>query len=95
MQLFYVDRSGSEEPTEILVSNFLSFLAVKRSIRRIRKQNNSISLFGNSDSNQFIEYNKNTFKSILKGFTIVLEVSFAMRSIHSAISTAPMGAIDM
>nr|YP_009117481.1 maturase K [Cupressus sempervirens]AJE71024.1 maturase K [Cupressus sempervirens] len=78
----HLDRSGSEEPTEILVSNFLSFLAVKRSIRRIRKQNNSISLFGNSDSNQFIEYNKNTFKSILKGFTIVLEVSFAMRSKH-------------
>ena len=76
----HLDRSGSEEPTEILVSNFLSFLTVKRSIRRIRKQNNC--LFGNPDSNKFIEYNKNSFKSILKGFTIVLEVSFAMRSKH-------------
>ena len=79
----YLDRSGSSEPTEILVSNFVSFLTVKRSIRRIRKQNNSISLFGNSYSNKFIEYNKNfSFKLILEGFTIVLEVSFAMRSKH-------------
>nr|YP_010165166.1 maturase K [Chamaecyparis pisifera]AFJ38912.1 maturase K [Chamaecyparis pisifera]AFJ38913.1 maturase K [Chamaecyparis pisifera]AFJ38914.1 maturase K [Chamaecyparis pisifera]QRN72039.1 maturase K [Chamaecyparis pisifera]WBP65684.1 maturase K [Chamaecyparis pisifera] len=80
----HLDRSGSSEPTEIVVSNFFSFLTVKRSIRRIRKQNNySISLLGNSDSNQLIEYNKNfSFKSILEGFTIVLEVSFAMRSKH-------------
>nr|YP_009379789.1 maturase K [Callitris rhomboidea]BAX56316.1 maturase K [Callitris rhomboidea] len=69
-----LDRSSSSEPTEIAVSHFLSFLIVKRSIRRIRKQKNSIN---------FSDHNKNfSFKSILEGFTVVLEVSIAMRSKH-------------
>nr|YP_010192230.1 maturase K [Athrotaxis cupressoides]QZN07892.1 maturase K [Athrotaxis cupressoides] len=79
----HLDISGSYEPTEISVYNFFSFLAVKRSIRRIRKQNNSISLFGNCSPNKLIECNKNfSSKLILEGLTVVLEVSFAMRSKH-------------
>nr|BAA86048.1 chloroplast maturase K [Taiwania cryptomerioides] len=79
----HLDRSSSSEPTEILVSNYFSFLTVKRSIRRIRKQNNLNSLFGNCDSNKFIECNKNfSSKVILEGLTVVLEVLFAMRSKH-------------
>nr|BBN66385.1 maturase K [Austrocedrus chilensis] len=79
----HLDKSGSSEPTEIVVSHFFSFLTVKRSIRRIRKQKNAISLFGNFDPNKLIECNNNFyFKSILEGFTVILEVSFAMRSKH-------------
>nr|Q9MSA7.1 RecName: Full=Maturase K; AltName: Full=Intron maturase [Cephalotaxus fortunei]AAF77113.1 maturase [Cephalotaxus fortunei] len=78
-----LDRSSSSEPTEILNSNYFSFLTVKRLIRRIRQQNDSIVLFGICDPNQFIDRNRNSYsESVLEGLTVVLEVSFAMRSKH-------------
>nr|YP_009059719.1 maturase [Amentotaxus formosana]UPV69797.1 maturase K [Amentotaxus formosana]BAA86036.1 maturase K [Amentotaxus formosana]BAP47709.1 maturase [Amentotaxus formosana] len=79
----HLDRSSSSEPTEILISNYFSFLTVKRLIRRIRQQNDSIGLFGNCDPNQFIDRNRNSYsESVLEALTVILEVSFAMRSKH-------------
>nr|QYB21073.1 maturase K [Austrotaxus spicata] len=79
----HLDRSSSSEPTKILIYQNFSFLIVKRLIRRIRQQNDQIGLFGNCDSIRFIYRDTNSYSElVLEGLTVVLEVSFAMRSKH-------------
>nr|ABX89556.1 RNA maturase [Araucaria cunninghamii] len=81
---YHLDRSSSSEPAEICISNAFSFLTVKRSISRIRQQNESIVLFWNCDRNQWIDRNRSSSSElILEGLVVVLEISFSMRLKHS------------
>nr|YP_009240123.1 maturase K [Sciadopitys verticillata]Q9MVV9.1 RecName: Full=Maturase K; AltName: Full=Intron maturase [Sciadopitys verticillata]AFJ38985.1 maturase K [Sciadopitys verticillata]AFJ38986.1 maturase K [Sciadopitys verticillata]AFJ38987.1 maturase K [Sciadopitys verticillata]AMO00711.1 maturase K [Sciadopitys verticillata]BAA86045.1 maturase K [Sciadopitys verticillata] len=76
-----LDKSSFSEPLENFLSKEFSFLTVKRLIRRIRQQNNSIVLSGNCDPNEMINRNQNSYSElILESLAVVSEVSFSMRS---------------
>nr|AAM46758.1 maturase K [Saxegothaea conspicua]QYB22385.1 maturase K [Saxegothaea conspicua]BBF91235.1 maturase K [Saxegothaea conspicua] len=76
-----LDRPNCSEPSEIRISNDLSFITVKRLINRIRQSKDSTVLFRNFHTNQWMDRNRSSYsKLILEGLTSVLEVSFSMRT---------------
>nr|AAM46756.1 maturase K [Lepidothamnus laxifolius] len=78
------DRSGYSEPSEIRISNDFSFLTVKRLIHRIRQSKDLNGLFRNFHPIQWMDRNSNSYSELLlKGLTVVLEVSFSMRAKYS------------
>jgi hypothetical protein len=81
----YLDGSSSSEPMEHLSSNDqFSFLTVKCLIGQIHQQNHSIVLFVNCDPNPLVDRKKSSYsESVLEGLTLVLEVSFSIRSKYS------------
>nr|QYB21646.1 maturase K [Lagarostrobos franklinii]BBF90823.1 maturase K [Lagarostrobos franklinii] len=78
------NSSSSSEPSELRISNDFSFITVKRLINRIRQLGDSIVLFRNFHSNQWMDCNRSSYSElILEGLTVVLEVSFSMRAKYS------------